>query len=154
MLYSQNFAQFQILLNFQICLFWVVGFYRAENQQSFCPHINVSTFFLDRSVFELVHWYSKKVQNKNRTKNAKGDRVRKYHFEHQTIDAKAVVKNFQDEVFPHCLKHGYKLIILDNDSKFHTKALVEAAEEEGLQIHPGSGKRCWVRRFSFLNFSF
>ena len=58
--------------------------------------------------------------------------MRKYHFEHQLIDAKAVVKTFQDEVFPHCLKHGYKLIILDNDSKSHTKALVEVAAEEGL----------------------
>ena len=73
--------------------------------------------------------------------------MRKYHFEHQTIDAKAVLKTFQEEVFNHCLKHGYKLIILDNDSKFHTKSLVEAAAEEGLQIYPGSGKRCWVLSF-------
>ena len=41
-------------------------------------------------------------------------------------------------------KHGYKLIIVDNDSKFHCKALVQAAEAEGIQIYPGSGKRVWV----------
>ena len=94
--------------------------------------------------FEVLHWYSKRVRNKNRTKNAKGERVRKYHFEHQTIDAKAVVKVFQDEVISHCLKHGYKLVVLDNDSKFHTKALVLAPVEEGIQIYPGNGKRCGV----------
>ena len=55
-----------------------------------------------------------------------------------------MVKVFQEKVFPHCHTHGYKLIVLDNDSKFHSKALVEAAAEEGLQIYPGSGKRCWV----------
>ena len=47
-------------------------------------------------------------------------------------------------MFPHCHIHGYKLITLDKDSKFYSKALVEAAKEEGLQIYPGSGKRCWV----------
>ena len=101
-------------------------------------------FFQQKFSVELVHWYSRKVRNKNRTKNAAGDRVRKYHFEHPKIDGKLVVKTFKEFVFPHCHIHGYKLIILDNDSKFHSKALVEAAKEEGLQIYPGSGKRCWV----------
>lgn len=96
------------------------------------------------ALIEIVHWYSKKVRNKNRTKNAEGRRVRKYHYEHSTVNANLVVEVFKEEVFPQCLKHGYKLIILDNDSKFHTKALVEAAEEEGLQIYAGCGKRCWV----------
>lgn len=70
--------------------------------------------------------------------------MRKYHYLHPKINGKLVVKTFQEEVFPHCLKHGYKLIIVDNDNKFHSKALVEAGEEEGIQIHPGGGKRCWV----------
>ena len=52
------------------------------------------------------------------------------------------------------MKHGYKLIILDNDSKFHTKALVEAAEGEGLQIYPGSGKKYWVPQCFHLTFNF
>ena len=63
---------------------------------------------------------------------------------HPKINAALVVKTFQNEVFPHCEKHGYKLIIVDNDSKFHCKALVLAAEAEGIQIYPGSGKRVWV----------
>ena len=67
-----------------------------------------------------------------------------YHIFHQIIDARAVLKVFQDLVIPHCLEHGYKLVIVDNDSKFHTKALVQASAEEGIQIYPGSGKRCWV----------
>ena len=93
---------------------------------------------------ELVHWYSRKVRNKNRTKNAAGDQVRKYHFEHPKIDGKLIVKTPKEVVFPHCHIHGYKLITLDKDSKFYSKALVEAAKEEGLQIYPGSGKRRWV----------
>ena len=104
--------------------------------------------------FEFVHWYSRKVRNKNRTMNASGQRVRKYHFEHPKIDAELVVEMFKEEVFPHMLKHGYKLVILDNDPKFHTKKLTDAAQEEGLQVYPGSGKRCWVschcRLFSYF----
>ena len=71
-----------------------------------------------------------------------------FHFVHQIIDAKAVLKVFQVLIIPHCPKHGYKLVIVDNDSKFHTKALVQASAEEGIQIYPGSGKRCWVLHLS------
>ena len=91
-----------------------------------------------------MHWYSQKVRNKNRTKNAAGERVRKYHYVHPKINAQLVIETFRNEVFPHCLKHGCKLIVVDNDSKFHCKGLVEAGEEEGVQIYPGSGKRVWV----------
>ena len=56
------------------------------------------------------------------------------------------IKVFKDEVIPHCLKNGYKLGVVDNDSKFHKKILVQAAAEEGIQNYPESGKRCWVKR--------
>jgi len=81
-------------------------------------------------------------------------RVRKYHYEHPKINAELVVNTFQDEVFPHCHKHGYKVVVIDNDSKFHCMALVKAGEEEGIQIYPGSGKRCWVNSelFDFGSF--
>ena len=105
----------------------------------YCHMLQITVF-----VFKIIHWYSRKVRNKNRTKNSEGKSVRKYHYEHDTVNASLVVDQFKENVFPHCLTHGYKMIILDNDSKFHTKSLVDAAAEEGIQIYLGSGKRCWV----------
>ena len=42
-------------------------------------------------------------------------------------------------------RNGLKLLILDNESKFHTKRLVTHMESHGIQIYPGSGKKPWDR---------
>ena len=52
---------------------------------------------------------------------------------------------FDEEVVPRCKENGLKLLILDNESKFHTKMLVTHMEKHGIQIYPGSGKKPWDR---------
>ena len=92
-----------------------------------------------------MHYYAKLVKNKRRSRNSKGDLVLKKHFEHPSIDAKMVKQVFEEEVVPWCKENGLKLLILDNESKFHTKMLVTHMESHGIQIYPGSGKKPWDR---------
>ena len=61
------------------------------------------------------------------------------------LDEKMVKQVFDEEVVPWCKEHGLKLLILDNESKFHTKMLVTHMESHGIQIYPGSGKKPWDR---------
>ena len=92
-----------------------------------------------------MHYYAKLVKNKRRSRNSKGELVLKKHFEHPTIDAKMVKQVFDEEVVPWCKENGLKLLILDNESKFHTKMLVTHMQSHGIQIYPGSGKKPWDR---------
>ena len=59
---------------------------------------------------------------------------------------------FLEEVVPWCKKNGVKLLIMDNDSKFHTKKLVTELQKKGIQVYPGSGKKPWVNCFISMVF--
>ena len=52
---------------------------------------------------------------------------------------------FDEEVVPWCKENELKLLIMDNESKFHTKMLVTHMKSKGIQIYPGSGKKPWDR---------
>ena len=41
---------------------------------------------------------------------------------------------------PWCKENGLELLIMDNDSKLHGKAVVTFMKENGVQIYPSSGK--------------
>ena len=69
------------------------------------------------------------------------------HFEHPSINGLLVKQTFGKKVEPWCKKHGIKLVVLDNDPKFHTKMLVDMMKRNGIQIFPGSGKNVWVINF-------
>ena len=71
---------------------------------------------------------------------------KKYHYNHFTVDARAVVKVCEEELIPWCKTNGLKLLIVDNDTKFHTKQLCTVLERHGIQMYPGSGKKPWDRR--------
>ena len=75
----------------------------------------------------------------------KGELVLKKHFEHPKIDAKLVKQVFDEEVVPWCKENGLKLLIMDNESRFHTRMLVTHMKSKGIQIYPGSGKKPWDR---------
>ena len=60
------------------------------------------------------------MRNKRPSRNA-DVLVAKKHFEHPKIVGKLVLQAFGDEVVPHCKQHGIKMIIVDNESKFHSK---------------------------------
>lgn len=92
-----------------------------------------------------MHWYSTEVKNKRRSRNKNGDLVTKHHYEHHIIDAKLVVKTFEEEVLPWAQAMGIKMLICDNDSKFHTKMLVELCKRNGIEMYPGGGKKPWDR---------
>ena len=96
----------------------------------------------------FMHWYSKEVKNKRRSRNKDGDLVLKHHYVHQTIDAKLVVKTFEEELIPWAKEMGIKMLIADNDSKFHTKMLCKLCEKHGIQIYPGGGKTPWDRKIN------
>ena len=107
-------------------------------------------FLLKSQLFEFNHFYAKLVKNKRRSRNRKGELVLKTHFEHPSIDALMVKKTFETKVVPWCKKNGVKLVILDNDSKFHSKMLVECMKRHGIQIYPGSGSKVWVIFYFFF----
>ena len=87
----------------------------------------------------------KQIKNKRCTRNEKGHLVRKSHYEHEHVDADLVRQTWVEEAIPWMKENGVKLAIVDNDSKFHTKMLVEACKAEGIQIYPGGGKKPWDR---------
>ena len=94
---------------------------------------------------KFMHEYSHEVKNKRRTRNSDGVLVRGSHYEHDTVDAKLVLKVFKEEVIPWCKDNGLLLLIVDNDTKFHSKMLVTECKAHGIEIYPGSGKRVWDR---------
>ena len=63
----------------------------------------------------------------------------KYHFEHPSIDGKFVKKDFEKRILPWCKKNKFKLLIVDNDPKFHSKMITEFMKRNGVQIYWGSG---------------
>ena len=52
-----------------------------------------------------------------------------------------MLKVFVEEVVPWCKENALLLLILDNDTKFHSKILVTGCKAHGIEIHPGSEKR-------------
>ena len=54
-------------------------------------------------------------------------------------------RSFDKEVVPWCKSKGFKLLVMDNESKFHTKILVTHMRSKGIEIYPGSGKKPWDR---------
>ena len=52
-------------------------------------------------------------------------------------------ETFDKEVVPWCKSNGLKLLVMDNQSKFHTKMLVTHMRSKGIEIYPGSGKKPW-----------
>ena len=92
-----------------------------------------------------MHYYARLVRNKRRSRNSDGVLVLKNHFEHPKINAAMVKQVFDEKVVPWCKSNGLKLLIMDNESKFHTKMLVTHMQSHGIQIYPGSGKKPWDR---------
>ena len=76
-----------------------------------------------------MHYYAKLVKNKRRSRNSKGELVLKKHFEHPSIDAQMVKEVFDEEFVLWCKSNGLKLLIMDNESKFHTKNARHAHEK-------------------------
>jgi len=66
------------------------------------------------------------------------------------IDAKMVQEVFDEEVVPWCKSNGLKLLIMDNESKFHTKMLVTNMRSKGIEIYSGSGKKPWDQKKKFI----
>ena len=99
---------------------------------------------------EIMHFHSKQVKNKRRSRNKDGELVLKRHFVHESIDGPVMLKVFKNKILPWCKKDGLKLLIMDNDPKLHSKSLVTFMAENGVQIYHGAGKNAWVN----FNFSF
>ena len=53
-------------------------------------------------------------------------------------------------------KNKFKLLIVDNDPKFHSKMITEFMKRNGVQIYWGSGKNVWVPviRISYSKWTF
>jgi len=92
-----------------------------------------------------MHYYAKLVLNKRRSRNKNNELVLKKHFEHPSIDGKMVLEVFGDKILDWCKDEGILLLIMDNESKFHTQMLVKFMQKHGVQIYPGSGKKPWDR---------
>ena len=78
----------------------------------------------------------------------------KYHFEHPSIDGKFVKKYFEKRILPWCKKNKLKLLIVDNDPKFHGKMITEFMKRNGVHIYWGSRKNVWIIRFSYSKWAF
>ena len=92
-----------------------------------------------------MHYYAKQVLNKRRSRNKNNELVLKKHFEHSSIDGKMVLEVFGDKILDWCKGEGILLLIMDNESKFHTQMLVKFMQKHRVQIYPGSGKTHWDR---------
>ena len=92
-----------------------------------------------------MHFHSKLVKNKRRSRNAKGELIYKRHFEHENIDCPIMLQVFKDKILPWCKNNGLELLIMDNDPKLHCKMVVTFMKENGVQIYPGGGKNPWVK---------
>ena len=90
---------------------------------------------------EIMHFHSKLVKNKRRSRNAKGGLIHKRHFEHENIDCPIMLQDFKDKILSWCISNGLKLPVLnmDNDPKLHCKMMVTFMKENGVQIYPGGG---------------
>ena len=55
-----------------------------------------------------------------------------------------VKKDFEERILPWCKKNKLKLLIVDNDPKFHSKMITEFMKRNGVQICWGSGKKCLI----------
>ena len=92
-----------------------------------------------------MHFYAIRKRNKRKSRDSEGELVLKYHFEHPKINGALVKAVWEVKVGPHLQEHGIKLVVMDNDCKFHTKGLVQMMENKfGVQVYPGSGTRPWV----------
>ena len=56
-----------------------------------------------------------------------------------------VLEDFGDKILDWCKDEGILLLIMDNESEFHTQMLVKFMQKHGVQIYPGSGKKPWHR---------
>ena len=93
---------------------------------------------------EVMHFHSKQVKNKRRSRNKDGDLVVKRHFEHESIDGPVILEVFKKKILPWHKKDGLKMLIMYNDPKLHSKLLVTFMGENDVQIYPGAGKNAWV----------
>ena len=91
-----------------------------------------------------MHFHSKQVKNKRRSRNKDGELVHKRHFEHETIDEKVMLTVFENKILPWCHENGLKLLIMDNDPKLHSKSLVTFMKDNFVHIYPGGSKNPWV----------
>ena len=57
-------------------------------------------------------------------------------------------KTFEEELIPWAKETGIKMLIADNDTKFHTKMVVELCKKNGIEIYPGGGKKPWDRQIN------
>ena len=56
-----------------------------------------------------------------------------------------VLKVLGDKILNWCKDEDILLLIMDNESKFHTQMLVTFMRKHGVEIYPGSGKKPWDR---------
>ena len=78
-----------------------------------------------------MHYYAKLVLNKRRSRNKNNELVLKKHFEHPSIDGKMVLEDFGDKILDWCKDEGILLLIMYNESKFHTQMLVKFMQKHG-----------------------
>ena len=56
-----------------------------------------------------------------------------------------VLQVFGDKILDWCKSQCILLLIMYNESKFHTQMLVKFMQKHGVQIYPGNGKHPWDR---------
>ena len=95
----------------------------------------------------FMHFHSTLVKNKRRSRNKDGELVYKSHFEHESIDGPVMLDVFKTKVLPWCEENDLDVLIMDNDPKLHSKAIVTFMWENDMFVYPGGGKNPWVILF-------
>ena len=88
---------------------------------------------------------SRKVIQVNRIMTDHKLLIAAYGLCHPSWSYGLIQKDIKDEVIPWCKETGILLLILDNDTKFHSKMLVTECKAHRIEIYAGSGKRVWDR---------
>ena len=76
-----------------------------------------------------------------RTRSKIHQRLHPWKYEMRTIPSNCEERDSREEfVLPFCLENGIRMIIGDNDSKLHSKGLVDVFEPNGIGLYNGSGR--------------
>ena len=84
---------------------------------------------------KAIHIHADRRRKKRTGANIKPE----YRLELQKVNAADLVKIVDEKIAPKMAQAGVKTMILDNDRKAHTAAVVNAWKKHGIDVWPGAG---------------
>ena len=95
--------------------------------------------------FTCMSWNSRALylHAKRRRKKKTWNATPHYKIERESVTGAAVVEAIETTLGPEMQEAGVKWVFADNDGKLHQQQVKAAWAKFGINLYPGSGKRCW-----------